>query len=139
MLIVEDVHWADRPSVDLLAYLVRRLAGWPVLLVVSWRPEHAERLRGLHAALAEAGESGHARTVAPRSLSAAEVAEVLRAAGLPQPDVARMLTETRGLPMLVREYAEALRARAARRHGGEAWSPPDSVRGLLGRRLRVGR
>ena len=58
VLLVEDVHWADRPSVDLLAYLVRRLAGWPVLLVLSWRPEHAERLRGLQAALAEAGESG---------------------------------------------------------------------------------
>ncbi len=135
VLIVEDVHWADRPSVDLLAYLVRRLAGWPVLLVVSWRPEHAERLRGLHAALTEAGESGHARTVEPRLLSAGEVAEVLRAAGLPQPDVARMLTETRGLPMLVREYAEALRA-AGPQDGGEAWSPPDSVRGLLSRRLR---
>ena len=134
VLIVEDVHWADRPSVDLLAYLVRRLAGWPVLLVLSWRPEHAERLRGLHAALNEAAESGQARTVEPRLLSADEVAEVLRAAGLPQPDVPRMLSETRGLPMLVREYAEALRA--AGQDGGEAWSPPESVRGLLGRRLR---
>ena len=46
----------------------------------------------------------------PGCCSADEVAEVLRAAGLPQPDVPRMLTETRGLPMLVREYAEALRA-----------------------------
>jgi tetratricopeptide (TPR) repeat protein len=134
VLIVEDVHWADRPSVDLLAYLVRRLAGWPVLLVLSWRPEHSERLRGLHAAVTEAGESGLARTVEPRPLSADEVAEVLRAAGLPQPDVPRMLTETRGLPMLVREYAEALRA--AGQDGGEDWAPPDSVRGLLGRRLR---
>jgi tetratricopeptide (TPR) repeat protein len=135
VLIVEDVHWADRPSLDLLAYLVRRLAGWPVLLVLSWRPEHAERLRGLHAALTDAAESGRARTVEPGLLNADEVAEVLRAAGLPQPDVARMLTETRGLPMLVREYAEALRA-AGQQDGGEAWSPPDSVRGLLGRRLR---
>ena len=135
VLIVEDVHWADRPSLDLLAYLVRRLAGWPVLLVLSWRPEHSIRLRGLHAALTEAGESGRARTVEPRLLSADEVAELLRAAGLPQPDVPRMLTETRGLPMLVREYAEALRA-GGQQDGGEAWSPPDSVRGLLGRRLR---
>jgi DNA-binding SARP family transcriptional activator len=140
VLIVEDVHWADRPSVDLLAYLVRRLAGWPVLLVLSWRPEQAERLRGLQAALTEAGESGRARTVAPRLLRADEVAEVLRAAGLPQPDVARMLTETRGLPMLVREYAEALRGAGQADGGaageGEAWSPPESVRGLLSRRLR---
>jgi DNA-binding SARP family transcriptional activator/tetratricopeptide (TPR) repeat protein len=139
VLIVEDVHWADRPSVDLLASLVRRLAGWPVLFVLSWRPEQAERLRGLRAAVTEAGESGRARTVEPRLLRADEVAEVLRAAGLPQPDVARMLTETRGLPMLVREYAEALRA--AGQNGetvpdGEAWSPPESVRGMLGRRLR---
>jgi tetratricopeptide (TPR) repeat protein len=138
-LIVEDVHWADRPSLDLLAYLVRRLSGWPVLLVLSWRPEQAERLRSLQAALAEATESGHARTAEPRLLRAEEVAEVLRAAGLPQPDVARMLAETRGLPMLVREYAEALRA-AGQDGGagpdGEGWSPPESVRGLLGRRLR---
>ena len=139
VLIVEDVHWADRPSLDLLAYLVRRLPGWPVLLVLTWRPEQADRLRGLRAAVTEAGESGRARTVEPRLLRADEVAEVLRAAGLPQPDVARMLAETRGLPMLVREYAEALRA-AGRDGGavaeGEAWSPPESVRGLLGRRLR---
>jgi DNA-binding SARP family transcriptional activator/predicted negative regulator of RcsB-dependent stress response len=134
VLIVEDVHWADRPSVDLLAYLVRRLAGWPVLLVLSWRPEHSERLRGLHAAVTEAGESGRARTVEPRLLNAGEVAEVLRAAGVPQPDVPRMLSETRGLPMLVREYAEALRT--AGQDGAEDWAPPDSVRGLLGRRLR---
>jgi len=134
VVIVEDVHWADRPSVDLLAYLVRRLAGWPALLVLSWRPEHSERLRGLHAAVTEAGESGRVRTVEPRLLNAGEVAEVLRAAGLPQPDVPRMLSETRGLPMLVREYAEALRA--AGQDGGEDWTPPDSVRGLLGRRLR---
>ena len=77
VLIVEDVHWADRPSLDLLAYLVRRLSGWPVLLVLSWRPEHSERLRGLHAAVTEAGGSGRARTVEPRLLSAAEVSEVL--------------------------------------------------------------
>ena len=134
VLIVEDVHWADRPSVDLMAYLVRRLAGWPVLLVLSWRPEHSERLRGLHAAVTEAGESGRAHTVEPRLLNAGEVAEVLSAAGVPQPDVPRMLSETRGLPMLVREYAEALRA--AGQDGGEDWTPPDSVRGLLGRRLR---
>jgi DNA-binding SARP family transcriptional activator/tetratricopeptide (TPR) repeat protein len=138
-VVVEDLHWADRPSLDLIAYLVRRLTGWPVLLVVSWRPEQAERLRGLQSALTEAAESGQGQTVAPRPLRAEEVAEVLRSAGLPQPDVPRMLAETRGLPMLVREYAEALRTAGA---DGAApadlagWSPPESVRGLLSRRLR---
>jgi DNA-binding SARP family transcriptional activator/tetratricopeptide (TPR) repeat protein len=138
ILVVEDVHWADRPSVDLLAYLVRRLAGWPLLLVLSWRPEQAERLRGLKSALAEATDAGEGQSVTPRLLRADEVAEVLRGAGLPQPDVSRMLAETRGLPMLVREYAEALRAAGGggEQPGLEGWSPPESVRGLLSRRLR---
>ena len=139
-LVVEDVHWADRPSLDLLAYLVRRLAGWPLLLVLSWRPEQAERLRGLESALAEAADAGQGQKLTPRPLSASEVAEVLRSAGLPQPDVPRMLAETRGLPMLVREYAEALRtaggAGAEAQPDVEGWSPPESVRGLLSRRLR---
>ena len=56
--LVEDVHWADGPSLDLLAYLVRRLAGWPLLLVLSWSTDHAERLRGLRAALGEASDAG---------------------------------------------------------------------------------
>jgi DNA-binding SARP family transcriptional activator/tetratricopeptide (TPR) repeat protein len=140
VLVVEDVHWADRPSLDLLAYLARRLAGWPLLLVLSWRPEQAERLRGLQPALAEAAEGGQGQSLTPRPLRADEVAEVLRSAGLPHADVPRMLAETRGLPMLVREYAEALRAAGGA--GAEAqsdlagWSPPQAVRGLLSSRLR---
>ena len=138
-VMIEDVHWADGPSLDLLTYLVHRLADWPVLLVVSWRPEQSERLRGLRAALAGAADSGCGETLEPRPLTADEIAAVLRAAGAPPADTARMLTETRGLPLLVREYAEALRS-ASPSTGqdlaeDEGWSPPASVRGLLSRRL----
>jgi len=140
VLVVEDVHWADRPSLDLLAYLARRLAGWPLLLVLSWRPEQAERLRGLQPALAEAAEAAQGRSLTPRPLRADEVAEVLRGAGLPHADVPRMLAETRGLPMLVREYAEALRAAGGAEAEAQSdlagWSPPQAVRGLLSSRLR---
>ena len=58
VVVVEDVHWADGPSLDLLAYLARRLAAWPLLLVLSWSSEHAERLRGLRSALSEASDAG---------------------------------------------------------------------------------
>jgi DNA-binding SARP family transcriptional activator/tetratricopeptide (TPR) repeat protein/DNA-binding CsgD family transcriptional regulator len=37
VLAVDDVHWADRPSLRLLAYLVRRLEGLPVLLAATLR------------------------------------------------------------------------------------------------------
>jgi DNA-binding SARP family transcriptional activator/tetratricopeptide (TPR) repeat protein len=145
-VLVEDVHWADGPSLDLLAYLIRRLADWPLLLVISWRPEADERLRGLRAALAEADDAGRAVTVEPQPFSADEIADMLRAAGAPPGNVARMLAETRGLPLLVREYTDALGSAALEPPepageppgtGDESWSPPASVRGLLSRRLQA--
>lgn len=38
MLIIDDLHWADRPSLRFLAYLMPRLEGLPLLLVVALRP-----------------------------------------------------------------------------------------------------
>ena len=136
-VLVEDVHWADGPSLDLLAYLVRRLADWPLLLVVSWRPEADERLRGLRAALAGAVNSGQGRTVGPQPFSTGEIAAMLRAAGAPTDNVARMLAETHGLPLLVREYTDALGDGDPAGAGDEGWSPPASVRDLLSRRLQA--
>ncbi|HEY6279137.1 MAG TPA: tetratricopeptide repeat protein [Streptosporangiaceae bacterium] len=139
-VLVEDVHWADGPSLDLLAYLIHRLADWPLLLVVSWRPEQEDRLAGLRAALADATGAGQGVTVEPQPFTAAEIDEMLRAAGAPPADPARMLAETRGLPLLVREYADALRSAADSGQpgaGDEGWTPPASVRGLLSRRLRA--
>ena len=46
VVVVEDVHWADSSSVGLLAYLVRRLADWPLLLVLSWQAEQARAAAG---------------------------------------------------------------------------------------------
>ncbi|HWG63039.1 MAG TPA: AAA family ATPase [Streptosporangiaceae bacterium] len=132
VVIVEDVQWADRPSLDLLGYLMRRLAGWPVLLLLTWSGgDHADRLRALKSALSEAGSAGLGSVLEPPSLGAAEIAALLRAAGLPGADVGKLLAETRGLPMLVREYVAGLRSA-----GSEGWWPPASVRDLLRRRLQ---
>jgi tetratricopeptide (TPR) repeat protein len=60
-------------------------------------------------------------------------------------DVTRLLAQTRGLPMLVREYVEALRSEALRSEalgseagrGSDSWWPPASVRELLRGRLEA--
>jgi DNA-binding CsgD family transcriptional regulator len=39
LMIVEDVHWADRATLDLLKYMARRIARTPVLLAISYRDD----------------------------------------------------------------------------------------------------
>ena len=140
IVVVEDVHWADSSSLGLLAYLVRRLADWPLLLVLSWQPEQAGRLRVLRTALSEAESQSLGQTVEPGPFGPEAIGTLLGLDGMPRIDVSRLLAETRGLPMLVREYVEALRAAGEPEAGvGEpgAWWPPASVRDLLRTRLQA--
>ena len=39
LLLLEDLHWADPSTVDLLRYLCHRIAAQRVLLLVTFRPE----------------------------------------------------------------------------------------------------
>ncbi len=51
-IVLDDVHWADRSSLDLLGFLLERLGGAPLMLVLAYRPgfEQVERtaLRASH-------------------------------------------------------------------------------------------
>jgi len=136
IVVVEDVHWADSSSLGLLAYLVRRLAEWPLLLVLSWQPEQAGRLRVLRTALGEAEAQSAGQTIEPGPLGPEAIGTLLGLDGMPRIDVDRLLAETRGLPMLVREYVEALRT-SQDDPGPTDWWPPASVRDLLRSRLQA--
>ena len=43
VLVVEDLHWADRSTLDLVAFLVRALPGTRVLLVLTYRSDEVDR------------------------------------------------------------------------------------------------
>ena len=84
MVVVEDVQWADNSSLGLLAYLVRRLSDWPLLLVLSWQSEQAGRLRVLRTALSEAEGQSLGETVEPGPLGPAAIGALLDLDGMPQ-------------------------------------------------------
>ncbi len=135
LVVVEDVHWADSSSVGLLAYLVRRLADWPLLLVLSWQAEQARRLGVLRTALSEAEDQSLGEVIEPGPLGPEAIGALLGLDGMPRVDVDRLMAETRGLPMLVREYVEALRSAGEPGPEQADWWPPASVRDLLRARL----
>jgi DNA-binding SARP family transcriptional activator/tetratricopeptide (TPR) repeat protein len=143
VVVVEDVQWADSSSLGLLSYLVRRLADWPLLLVLSWQAEQAGRLRVLRTALSEAEDQALGEAIEPGLLGPAAIGALLALDGMPQVEVDQLITETRGLPMLVREYVEALRSAGESAEAGAQgleqadWWPPASVRDLLRARLQA--
>ena len=53
LLVVEDVHWADRSTLDLLAFLARRLREERVMIVASYRNDEVDRRDALRRFLAD--------------------------------------------------------------------------------------
>ncbi len=160
LLIVDDVHWADHASLDVIAYLVNRLTAWPLvvmLTLLSGEPEAEARVQRL---LAEAQRRHLAQRLKLKRLDGAAVLALVQAAQLPgaeqthaapaqahsapaqAPDAlqklaARLHQAAEGLPFFVVEYLEALRVAQAGRFGmGEAPLPqPERVRDLMRTRL----
>jgi len=72
IVILEDLHWADEMSLRLLAFLGRRLEGWPVLLVATAREEEFADAPLLRRTLEDLAHDDVLASVALEPLSRAE-------------------------------------------------------------------
>jgi DNA-binding CsgD family transcriptional regulator len=75
VLAVDDVHWADEPSLRFLLHLAHRIAGLPVVLVLTARSGADRNRRDLDQLLLEARPP----IVRPRPLGESGVASLVRA------------------------------------------------------------
>lgn len=100
-LVVDDLQWADAPSLAFLAYLVRRLEGLPVAVAVAARPGLPSEARDeIEAIVAEAG--GVPLTPGPLSTRAVAALAEARLGSAPSPDfVAAVVQATGGNALLV--------------------------------------
>jgi len=134
---VDDAGWADEASQELLGFLCRRLDAWPLLIIVTWRPEAVppgHRLRGV---LAGVQKDGDATSLGLPRLSASDVDSLLQAAVPDNLDTslsARLYGETEGLPLFIAEYLVALQEAGSTEAD---WSVPAGIQELL--RDRVSR
>ena len=127
ILFIDDTQWADDATIGLLAYGLRRLAGRPLLVLLTWRTPPPAGLRRVVAEL-ERSEGGVVRRLG--RLSEAEVGELLTATrpGAGAELTRRLHQETEGLPFLLVEYLNTLDA-------DPAWPLPAGARELLLGRL----
>ena len=129
LLLVDDAHWADASSVEFFAFLVRRLVGQPLLVLLTWRSADVPAAHPLRRLLLDSGRERGAIARTLRRLAREEVDELVRALtpGAAAGAIDRIYEESDGVPLLVVEYSRALER-------GEA-APPEGVRELLRARL----
>ena len=98
LLIVDDAHWLDRPTADVLAFVARRIESDPVLLLAATRDGYA-------GGLADAGLPEHRVTGLDEATSAALLDAA--APGLPLTTRSRVLREAAGNPLALLELPGA--------------------------------
>lgn len=150
VLLLEDLHWADASSVDLLRYLANRLARQRVLVLGIVRPAQLEANPPLKGCMVDLRALGHCHEIALGPLGPGPVAAYLDARFAPHrlPDRLAVLlhARTEGHPLFVRSLVEFLveSGEIALGEGGwtlahplseAAFEAPQGVRDMIRRKL----
>lgn len=102
--VIEDVHWADGATLDLLRFLARRIDSLPLLLVASYRDDEIGDQHPLAVLLGDLATSTAVSRIALDPLSAAAVAELAADSGVNAEALHRL---TGGNPFYVTEILAA--------------------------------
>jgi DNA-binding CsgD family transcriptional regulator len=124
--VIEDVHWADEATLDMLVFVARRVAGTHAVVVVTHRDDEVGPDHPLRATLGNlAGLSAVHRLRLPR-LSEAAIAQLTAGRGT---DAGRIYRVTGGNPFFVTEMLAA-----------PAHTVPETVRdAVLARAMQLSR
>jgi DNA-binding CsgD family transcriptional regulator len=108
LLVVDDLHWADEPSLHWLIYLARRLEGLPLLLLVGTRPSLQADFPAL---VAELLADPIGAVIRPGSLGEESTAVLARSRLGAEPDplfTAALQTGSGGNPLFLLALLDAL-------------------------------
>ena len=100
VLVVEDIHWADEATIDLLRFLGRRIRDATVLLIVTYRDDGLSATDPLRIALGDLATQRSVRRIGLAPLSADAVRVLAGDQGL---DAAALYRLTGGNPFYVTE------------------------------------
>ena len=138
ILIVDDLHWADASSFELLTRMARRTHGAALLIIFGYR---------LDPPIAEPWcELDHCLRMHLRELSQEGTGALVRALlrGEPPPELAVLIEKAQGNPFFVEEVVRGMVESGALQQDGDSWrltrvvdeaAIPDSIEGVITARL----
>jgi tetratricopeptide (TPR) repeat protein len=148
LLVLEDLHWADRGTLDLMLHVARNLEGARLLVVGTYRDVEVDRAHPLSATLAELRRVSSLPRILLRGLTVDEVHRMytfIRGQDVSWAQAEAVHRQTEGNPLFVQEVLrylveEGLVIREAGRYVlAEGTVPgtgiPEGLRDVVGRRL----
>jgi predicted ATPase len=111
LIILEDMHWSDQTSQELLAYLARAVERDPILILATYRGDELHRRHPLTRLVAQLTHERRYHEVRLPPLSRDELAGMLEATlerPLPGAFVDALYARTEGSPFFVEEILKAL-------------------------------
>ena len=144
VLVLDDLHWSDKPSLMLLQFVARELSGCRLLLVGTYRDMELSRQHPLAESLGELTRERMFQRVLLRGLTGEDVGRFIEVAtGISPPEglINAVHTQTEGNPLFVTEVVRLLVQEgdltADKSVGRNSWTVriPEGVREVIGRRL----
>ena len=142
LLVLDDLHWADTPTLLLLQHVARKLDDAPLLVAGTYRTVDLHRTHPLATVLADLRREGLYERLLLTAFSPEETAAfIAEMAGVPAaPAVVEAIhCETEGNPFFMGEVVRHLVAEGRDltdpRAAAGQWGIPEGVREVIGRRL----
>jgi DNA-binding CsgD family transcriptional regulator/tetratricopeptide (TPR) repeat protein len=141
VILLDDLHWADPASLDLLRVLARNVTDMPLLLLATYRADEIARRHPLYTLLPLLVREARATRVDLQPLAATDLRALVRARyPLPAPAEARLVAyldgRAEGNPFFIGELLRALEERRVLARAGDTWALGDlagaGVPALLG-------
>ncbi|MDG0867093.1 helix-turn-helix transcriptional regulator [Candidatus Lucifugimonas marina] len=141
VLVLDDLHWADQSTLDLIEYAVREFSSKPILVVGSYRDTELGRRHPLSDSLAKIARTTDFKRILLRGLDLDEVTRMVHTTvnESTSPElIAEIHERTEGNPFFVTEVVATLTKEAENR-GGDfdalRFKIPEGVREAIGIRL----
>ena len=147
LVVLDDLHWADKPSLVLLRTLMRSARPAALLFIGTYRETDLARTHPLAELLADLRREPRVERVLLRGLAPDDVSALVASRGQQEPPaefVAALHGETDGNPFFVEEVLRHLTETGALRREDGRWTSdrsieelgiPEGVREVVGRRL----
>jgi tetratricopeptide (TPR) repeat protein len=147
VLVLDDLHWADRGTVGMLNHVAHTVAANSMLLIGAFRDAEVDRMHPLARALTTLRRLPDFEILALKGLKNSELVELLEMIAdqdAPEALVQTLIVETEGNPLFIREVLLHLLEEGKILRDGEGWGSrfsvtelgiPEGVRSVIGRRL----